>query len=130
VQQSGICFIDEMLGLEVRAVKCGTANAHRQRSVFRRVITANTAAILDAIVVLAHRLELNLVAEGIKAPMQLDDLGSINCDEYQRFLVSKPHPRISRRTSAGESIEDCRAVPLTSIRLDRLRLVRPGARIR
>ena len=51
-----------------------------------------TSAIIDAIVVLAHNLELNVVAEGVETPEQLDYVRSIGCDEFQGFLVSRPLP--------------------------------------
>ncbi|MFN0072565.1 MAG: EAL domain-containing protein [Chloroflexota bacterium] len=51
---------------------------------------ARSAAIINAIVVLAHSLELNVVAEGIELVDQLEYLRSIKCDEYQGFLVSRP----------------------------------------
>jgi EAL domain-containing protein (putative c-di-GMP-specific phosphodiesterase class I) len=53
-------------------------------------VDTRTAAIVDAIVVFAHDHELDVVAEGIKTPAQLDCLRSVNCDEYHGFVVSSP----------------------------------------
>lgn len=51
-----------------------------------------TAAIVGAIVNLAHSLQLNVIAEGVETPEQLDFLLSQDCDEYQGFLISRPIP--------------------------------------
>jgi diguanylate cyclase (GGDEF)-like protein/PAS domain S-box-containing protein len=56
------------------------------------VANASTAAIVDAIVVLAHNLRLNVIAEGVETSEQLEYLRSVGCDEYQGFLVSRPVP--------------------------------------
>ena len=48
------------------------------------------AAIVSAIVALAHSLKLKVVAEGVETSAQLDFLQSVRCDEYQGFLTSRP----------------------------------------
>jgi diguanylate cyclase (GGDEF)-like protein/PAS domain S-box-containing protein len=50
------------------------------------------AAIVKAIVQLAHSLSLGVVAEGVETPQQLSYLASLHCDEYQGYLFSKPLP--------------------------------------
>jgi diguanylate cyclase (GGDEF)-like protein/PAS domain S-box-containing protein len=50
------------------------------------------AAIVKAIVQLAHSLSLGVVAEGVETPQQLSYLASLQCDEYQGYLFSKPLP--------------------------------------
>jgi len=48
------------------------------------------AAITRAIIVMAHSLELKVVAEGVETQAQMDFLKAQRCDEIQGFLISKP----------------------------------------
>jgi EAL domain-containing protein (putative c-di-GMP-specific phosphodiesterase class I) len=48
------------------------------------------AAITRAIIVMAHSLELKVVAEGVETQTQMDFLKAQHCDEIQGFLISKP----------------------------------------
>jgi len=61
---------------------------------FVRDITTDPddAAIVDAIVSLAHNLRLRVIAEGVESQEQLEYLRSRSCDEVQGFLYSKPQP--------------------------------------
>jgi EAL domain-containing protein (putative c-di-GMP-specific phosphodiesterase class I) len=49
-------------------------------------------ALVSAIIVLAHALKLKVVAEGVETDMQMRQLLSLDCDEMQGFLFSKPVP--------------------------------------
>jgi diguanylate cyclase (GGDEF)-like protein/PAS domain S-box-containing protein len=49
-------------------------------------------AIVDAIVTLAHTLEMGVVAEGVETVEQLEFLRAVNCDEMQGFLYGRPMP--------------------------------------
>lgn len=49
-------------------------------------------AIAQAIIVLAHALNLSVVAEGVETESQLQYLGANQCDEIQGFLFSRPLP--------------------------------------
>lgn len=49
-------------------------------------------SLIGAIINLAHSLKLRVVAEGVETQEQLRLLRSLNCDEVQGFLVSRPLP--------------------------------------
>ncbi len=50
------------------------------------------AAISQAIVSLARSLRLQVVAEGVETPEQLEFVRDLGCDTVQGFLISKPLP--------------------------------------
>jgi diguanylate cyclase (GGDEF)-like protein/PAS domain S-box-containing protein len=54
---------------------------------------AQGLALVSTIVNLAHSLKLKVVAEGVETQEQSRLLRSLDCDEMQGFLVSKPVPR-------------------------------------
>jgi diguanylate cyclase (GGDEF)-like protein len=63
------------------------------RSFIMRIKEAgDRAAIVTAIIAMAHSLELSVVAEGVETVQQLDFLKAQGCDEYQGYLKSKPVP--------------------------------------
>lgn len=49
-------------------------------------------AIVQAITDLAHRLQLEVIAEGVESQRYLDFCKEIGCDEAQGFLIGKPVP--------------------------------------
>jgi diguanylate cyclase (GGDEF)-like protein len=57
-------------------------------------LTINTddAALVTAIITLAHNLRLKVVAEGVETEEQLTFLLGLGCDEGQGYLFSKPVP--------------------------------------
>jgi diguanylate cyclase (GGDEF)-like protein len=55
-------------------------------------LDSDDAAIVKAIVALAHGLRLRVVAEGVEREEQLEFLRGLGNDEYQGFLYSKPLP--------------------------------------
>jgi len=55
---------------------------------------ANNAAIVDAIVTLAHGLKLEVVAEGVETVEQLEFLRAHGCDEGQGYYFGRPLPLI------------------------------------
>jgi len=59
---------------------------------FVRDLTENPrdAAIVDAIVLVAIRLGLDVIAEGVETPTQLDALRAHGCGYSQGFLYSQP----------------------------------------
>lgn len=48
------------------------------------------ASVLEAIVALAHKLGIAVVAEGIEDTNQLNSVRSAGCDEVQGFLLARP----------------------------------------
>jgi len=59
---------------------------------FIRDVTENpdSAAIVDAVVAMAHRLSLNVVAEGVETQDQLTFLNIAGCDIVQGYLLGRP----------------------------------------
>jgi EAL domain-containing protein (putative c-di-GMP-specific phosphodiesterase class I) len=53
-------------------------------------VSSKDAAITNAIAVLAHSLNMKLVAEGVESQGQLEYLKSRGCQELQGFLFSRP----------------------------------------
>jgi diguanylate cyclase (GGDEF)-like protein/PAS domain S-box-containing protein len=49
-------------------------------------------ALVSTIITLAHSLKLKVVAEGVETEHQMRQLLSLNCDEMQGYLFSKPVP--------------------------------------
>jgi EAL domain-containing protein (putative c-di-GMP-specific phosphodiesterase class I) len=54
--------------------------------------TADAAAIVEAIVEMAHKLGLRTIAEGVESTELLDRLRDIGCDEAQGYLHARPMP--------------------------------------
>ena len=53
----------------------------------------NDMAITAAVIAMAHKLQLQVVAEGVETHEQLNFLKNNNCDFIQGFLYSKPLPK-------------------------------------
>ena len=51
-----------------------------------------SAAITAAIVAMASRLDLRVVAEGVETRRQLESLRALGCDQVQGYLFSRPVP--------------------------------------
>jgi diguanylate cyclase (GGDEF)-like protein/PAS domain S-box-containing protein len=49
-------------------------------------------SLVSTIIIVAHALKLNVVAEGVETEEQSSQLRSLNCDEMQGYLFSKPVP--------------------------------------
>jgi diguanylate cyclase (GGDEF)-like protein/PAS domain S-box-containing protein len=63
------------------------------QSFVRDTITdPDTAAIVTAIVAMAHSLRLRVIAEGVEQPEQANFLKRQNCDQMQGFLITQPVP--------------------------------------
>lgn len=50
------------------------------------------AALVKAIIAMAHGLGMDVIAEGVELEEQLEFLGANNCDTIQGFLFSRPLP--------------------------------------
>jgi EAL domain-containing protein (putative c-di-GMP-specific phosphodiesterase class I) len=72
------------------------------RSFVRDITTdSDDAAIVGAIISMAHNMELNVIAEGVENEEQLEFLRKLHCDEIQGFLFSPPVPH----QEAGELLQ-------------------------
>lgn len=49
-------------------------------------------AVVEAVIELAHKLDIVVVAEGVETQAQFDILRSANCDEIQGYLLGRPEP--------------------------------------
>ena len=71
--------------------------------------TAQDGSIVAAMVDLAHKLGLEVVAEGVETETELEQLRQANCDEAQGFLLGRPAPLASLRASGAMLGEDNKA---------------------
>lgn len=62
------------------------------RSFVQEISTAENAAIVDAIIVMAHALGMTVVAEGVETAAQEQYLRERGCDEVQGYLYSPGVP--------------------------------------
>ncbi len=53
---------------------------------------SNDMALCEAIIVMAHKLGLKVIAEGVETPQQHDRLAAFGCDYAQGFLYAKALP--------------------------------------
>jgi EAL domain-containing protein (putative c-di-GMP-specific phosphodiesterase class I) len=52
----------------------------------------NNVAITEAIIAMAHKLGLDVIAEGVETVLQEDFLRDLGCAEVQGFLHARPMP--------------------------------------
>lgn len=67
------------------------------------IIDADNAAIVLAVIAMAHSLRLKVIAEGVETETQLAFLRSKNCDEIQGYYFSRPLPATEMAALLGEN---------------------------
>lgn len=60
--------------------------------IFDLASSFNHQKIVKAIIVLAHALEIEVVAEGVETSKELSFLHSFGCDYAQGYLYARPLP--------------------------------------
>jgi EAL domain-containing protein (putative c-di-GMP-specific phosphodiesterase class I) len=76
------------------------------RSFIRDITTdSDDAAIVSAIIAMAHNMGLRVIAEGVETREQLEHLKTLDCDEVQGFLFSPPIPHEDAGEFVGKSVD-------------------------
>ena len=70
-----------------------------------------SAAIVDSTVLMAHRMGLRVIAEGVETPAQRDFLLTRHCRVMQGYLLSRPLPA----AAITPSRESCSASHFTAV---------------
>jgi diguanylate cyclase (GGDEF)-like protein/PAS domain S-box-containing protein len=63
----------------------------------------HSAAIVRAVIGLAHGLNLPVLAEGVETKDQLDFLAAESCNEVQGYLMGRPHPILEYSELVGSN---------------------------
>jgi diguanylate cyclase (GGDEF)-like protein/PAS domain S-box-containing protein len=71
----------------------------------------DAAAVVQAIVTLAHNLEMRVVAEGLEKPEQVAFLQAVDCDYGQGYLFAKPLPAVAAETLIIDGVAAAFAPP-------------------
>ncbi len=74
---------------------------------------ANDQAIITAIIAMAHKLNLEVVAEGVETREQALLLRQFNCDQILGYWVSRPLPAADIERFAAQPIAVLAALPAT-----------------
>lgn len=56
---------------------------------------AYSQSFVQTIIMLGHKMGLEVVAEGVENALQLDFLKEVDCDKVQGYLISRPVPKIA-----------------------------------
>ena len=73
------------------------------RSFVQDIAEPNGKAIVDTIVAVSRHLNLEVIAEGVETPQQLDTLRECGCTRYQGYLFGRPVP-VERLLEAREAL--------------------------
>jgi EAL domain-containing protein (putative c-di-GMP-specific phosphodiesterase class I) len=60
------------------------------REFIKEIYVNNDFSFVDEIISIAHKLNINTIAEGVETPYQIEYLHKKGCDYVQGFLFSKP----------------------------------------
>ncbi len=83
---TGYSSLSYLKGLPLDALKI-------DRSFIKDAISQpEDAAIVNAIIQIAHSLKLKVIAEGVETTEQLELVATMGCDSFQGYLLSKPVP--------------------------------------
>ncbi|MDR3479868.1 MAG: EAL domain-containing protein [Burkholderiaceae bacterium] len=85
------------------------------QSFVRDIETADDAAIVKAIVSMAHSLGMRVIAEGVETESQCDFLRLNMCDEIQGYLFSKP----TDAAHMGEMLQQDMRLPSRLLRFEK-----------
>ena len=72
---------------------------------------ARSYAIAEAIVSMAHRLGLSVIAEAVETPEQLADLCAMGCDCAQGYYFARPLPPAEVAAMLARQVEDALPLP-------------------
>lgn len=67
---------------------------------------SNDSAIVSAIIAMAKKLNLNVIAEGVENQMQLNTLYDLGCNQMQGYLFSRPQPAIELDSILDKDFSD------------------------
>lgn len=82
-QPSSLAYLQHLDVSELKLDHTFTANVENDYKI---------RGVIQAVIELAHVLELNVVAEGVETESQRQTLAEIGCDQMQGFLISRPVP--------------------------------------
>ncbi|BAY12183.1 two-component system response regulator [Calothrix sp. NIES-2098] len=80
------CSLTKLKELPVNTLKIGRYYIHNVDNNFEK------SELTQAVIQMAHSLNLRVVAEGVDTEAELDFLRRYNCDAMQGFLLSRPLP--------------------------------------
>ena len=72
-------------------------------------VDPTAAAIIQAVLTMAHGLGMTVVAEGVETVDQADRLAAAGCDLFQGWLFGRPVPAVDVRLPAGWTTISCGA---------------------
>ena len=86
------------------------------------------SAIVEAIIAMAHSLQLKVVAEGVETKEQFEFLRTLGCDQIQGYYFSKPIPAnevvmllyktMTREAAAAASVPGAELKPVSEIKAE------------